>query len=189
MDSKITSPTEIRDLIKAWAAVSVAFGIALAGFSFSFGFLFAVAIAAITVGVGFLCHEMAHKFVAQRYGCVAEFRAFDMLLLLSVVTAFFGFIFAAPGAVMIAGHVTRKENGLISVVGPWTNLVIALVFLGLWQVLPGLGLVWGYGFQINTWLALFNMIPFWIFDGSKVFAWNPWVWGATVAVTVGLMWI
>lgn len=189
MNTKLTSRTEIRDLIKAWSAISVAFGIALAGFSFSLQFLLVVAIAAITVGVGFLCHEMAHKFVAQRYGCVAEFRAFDMLLVLSIVTAFFGFIFAAPGAVMISGHVTRKENGLISVVGPWTNLVIALGFLGLNVLIPPLGLVWGYGFQINTWLALFNMIPFWIFDGQKVFAWSPAVWGLTVAAALGLRWI
>ena len=25
-----------------------------------------------------------------------------------------------------------------------------------------------YGFIINTWLGLFNLIPFWMFDGKKI---------------------
>lgn len=187
--SKLTSKRELIDLVKAWVAISIAFAIVLTGLGFSVEFFTAVIIAAITVGVGFLFHEMAHKFVAQRYGCFAEFRAFDTMLLLAIVFSFFGFIFAAPGAVMISGQVTRRENGLISVVGPWTNLVLALLFLGLLTTFPAGSMVWAYGFQINTWLALFNMIPFWLLDGKKVWQWNKGVWGATVAAALLLMWL
>src|SRR3989338_8238395 len=117
-----TSKKELFDLAKAWVIISIIFAILLSGgFALNPKFLTAAAISAITVGIGFLFHELAHKIAAQRYGCFAEFRAYDTMLLLALVLSFFGFVFAAPGAVMIAGHVTKKENGIISVVGPWMN--------------------------------------------------------------------
>ena len=171
-----TSKTELVDLLKAWIAISIAFGIVIGGLRFDVGFFWSLLLAAVTVGVGFLFHEMAHKFVAQHYGCAAEFRSNDQMLLMAIVFSFLGFIFAAPGAVMIAGHITRKENGIISVAGPATNLVVAFVFLALIFLFPPLGLVWGYGFIINSWLAVFNMIPVWNLDGKKVWHWNKGVY-------------
>ena len=186
-----TSKIELVDLLKAWVAISLAFGIVIGGLSFDVRFLIVLAIAAITVGTGFLLHEMAHKLVAQRYGCFAEFRASDQMLLLAIVFSFFGFVFAAPGAVMIAGEITRRENGLISVAGVWTNIVIALGFLALGWLVPTtfVKLVAVYGFRINVWLGLFNMLPFWLFDGKKVFYWNKAVWFGTVAVGLALMFL
>lgn len=184
-----TSKVELVELAKAWIAISIAFGVAMGGFSLGADFLLRIALAAVTVGVGFLFHELAHKVVAQRYGCFAEFRAFDMMLILAVAFSFIGFIFAAPGAVMIAGQVTRRENGLISAAGPWMNIVLALVFFGLSFIFPALGIVWQYGFAVNSWLALFNMIPFFIFDGEKIFRWDVRIWGATTAVAAALVFL
>jgi Zn-dependent protease len=182
------SRAEFIDLSKAWIALSIAVAIVVHnGLSISVDFFIAVLIAAVTVGIGFLLHELAHKFVAQRYGCTAAFRADDRMLLFAIALSFVGLLFAAPGAVVISGTVTRRENGLISVAGPWTNIVLAIFFLGLQQSAPFLEIVWNFGFKVNIWLALFNMIPFWILDGKKVFDWDKIVWGATVAVGLGLM--
>jgi len=41
----------------------------------------------------------------------------------------FGFIIAAPGAVFIRGMITRERNGKISLAGPMTNIVLAILFL------------------------------------------------------------
>ena len=41
-----------------------------------------------------------------------------------------------------------------------------------------------YGFFINSWLALFNMIPVWNFDGAKVLKWDKKVYGIIVAVSL-----
>ena len=41
-----------------------------------------------------------------------------------------------------------------------------------------------YGLLINSWLALFNMIPFWNFDGKKIFIWNKTIWLSVVAVSI-----
>jgi len=184
-----TSKIEINDLLKAWGAISLAFAIVLGGFSLSINFLVVLFIAAVTVGTGFIIHELSHKIVAQHYGCFAEFRAFNSMLWLAVIMSFFGFVFAAPGAVMISGPVGVRRNGKISMAGPLANLVFALFFLGL-LLMPVTGLLKtlaGYGFLINTWLGLFNLLPFGNFDGKKILRWNKIVYGIMVAVAFVFM--
>jgi Zn-dependent protease len=173
-----TSKLEIIDLLKAWIAISIAFGIIL---RHSLGFTNAILVAAFSVGIGFLLHEMAHKFVAQHYHCFAEFRSFDQMLILAIAMSFFGFVFVAPGAVMIQGFVDYRKNGIISAAGPLTNIILAIVFLILlvFNIFPTIS---QYGFMINSWLALFNMIPVWNFDGKKILAWNKVVYFTLVAV-------
>ncbi len=179
-----TSRTEVIDITKAWLAISIAFTLASFGLKLSAAFFTTLVISAITAGIGFLFHELAHKLVAQKYNCMAEFRAFDMMLVLMVAVSFLGFIFAAPGAVMIAGRVTTRENGKISLAGPLMNYVLAAIFFALIFLAPMLKNIWNIGFQINAWLGLFNLIPFWIFDGKKIFDWNKAVWGAMVLIGI-----
>ncbi|MBL7055467.1 site-2 protease family protein [Candidatus Woesearchaeota archaeon] len=185
-----TSDTEIRDLTKAWIAISIAFGIVLRP-SIGLPFYQAFIISFITVGTGFLLHELGHKFVAQRYGCFAEFRSFDQMLFLAIIMSFFGFIFAAPGAVMISGPVGVIRNGKISVAGPIVNIILALVFLSMLFSFPTgiLKIVAFYGFFINSWLALFNMIPVWNLDGSKVLKWNKKVYGIVIGAAIFLLFL
>lgn len=175
-----TSKEEIIDLTKAWLAISIAFGIIL---SDTIGLANAIFVAAFSVGLGFLLHELAHKLVAQHYKCFAEFRSFDPMLLLAIGMSFLGFVFAAPGAVMIQGFVDYRKNGIISVAGPITNLVLATVFLGT-LALGIFPLVSQYGFIINSWLAVFNMIPVWNLDGKKVFVWNKLVYAIVLGIAI-----
>ena len=184
-----TSEIEIRDILKAWLAVSFAFAVVLVGFSSFIHFLYGILLSAITVGLGFLLHELGHKVVAQHYGCFAEFRAFDQMLILMLAMSFLGFVFAAPGAVMISGPVGTRRNGIISLAGPVVNLVLASIFLlnFLYIPLPLVQTICFYGFVINTWLALFNMIPFWMFDGAKIWKWSKVAWIVTVLIGATFM--
>ncbi|HIH14995.1 MAG: Conserved hypothetical membrane protein, peptidase family M50 [archaeon GW2011_AR17] len=187
------SKIEIRDLTKAWIAISVAFAIALAGGIIyvqpNFSFLTSILLAALTVGVGFLLHELGHKVIAQRYGCFAEFRADNMMLIIAIITSFFGFLFAAPGAVMIAGRVSTERNGKISIAGPLVNIVLAIIFLVLGIIIHQgfLGQLFAFGFFINTWLAIFNMLPLWILDGKKVWNWNKTIYIITLVFSIALL--
>jgi Zn-dependent protease len=183
-----TSQKELLDLAKAWLILGLAFAIVMHGFSFDIGLLIAFGIALLTIGVGFLFHELAHKFFAQKYGCFAEFRSFDKMLFLALIMSFFGFIFAAPGAVMIQGHLTRKQRGVVSAAGPAMNMAIALAFFAmLFTHVPYLQVIGHFGFIINSWLAAFNLIPFAMFDGRKIYTWSKPVYFAMVAIGVGLI--
>ena len=143
-------------------------------------FLNLIPITLVAVGLGFVLHELAHKFVAVRYGFFAEYRMWVEGLVLAIITASFGFLFAAPGAVYIHGdHISREENGKISLAGPLTNIALAVIFFLLKPSLsfsPFLSAIISLGFLINSFLALFNLIPFSIFDGAKIFRWNPLIW-------------
>jgi len=174
----VFSDTEIKELLKAWAAISVAFAIASDG-----GSLFdprTLSLSALTVGLGFLVHEMGHKFVAQRFGYPAEFRAFDTMLIVAILLSFTGFVFAMPGAVFIAGLPTNEENGKISVAGPGASLLLAVSFLLLSFLFDSSKsfLIISQGFQINAWWAFFNLLPIGNFDGPKIWRWNKGVYGA-----------
>jgi Zn-dependent protease len=155
----------------------------------------------LVIVTGFLGHELAHKFSAQHYGCWAEFKLWTVgaiMALLFAVISQGNFIFAAPGAVYIASRssyfgegIDRKANGVISLVGPMVNIAAAAIFGAALAGSSALGygdLVIGHTFhflrvgaQINIWLGAFNMIPFFILDGQKVFTWDRKIW-AVVAI-------
>ncbi|MAG38677.1 metalloprotease [Candidatus Woesearchaeota archaeon] len=181
-----TSKREIHDLLEAWIFISLAFGILLNGGNlFSLNIIKSVIFASFTVGSGFLLHELGHKIVAQRYGCFAEFRANIQMLVLALIMSFFGFLIAAPGAVMISGRVSRAQNGKISIAGPVMNIFLSLFFLIIFFLANSFGLdiiqeLASYGVWVNAFLAFFNMLPFFILDGKKVLIWSKKAYAAVI---------
>jgi Zn-dependent protease len=133
----------------------------------------------------FLTHEMAHKLVAQREGYWAEFRLTLIgaaLTLLSVVSTVFKII--APGAVVISGAADRRCIGKISIVGPTTNVALSIIFLGAALLIPSYRGLFLTGAAFNSSIALFNLIPYGIFDGLKVFMWNKKIWAFAFALSL-----
>lgn len=181
------SGKEIKEILKAWLAISLAFTIILASplvnkiYFDKLPIYFGISL--LTVGLGFFVHEMGHKIVAQRYRCHAEFKAENKMLLLALAMSLFGFVFAAPGAVHIKGYITRNQQGLVSLAGPLMNVFLALAFLpGLFIFDGMLGLLFSYGFIVNSWIGLFNLIPAGNFDGAKIYKWNRKVFYAMAGV-------
>jgi len=150
-----------------------------------------------TVGIGFVLHEMAHKFTAQRFGARAFYRSWPLGIFLMLLLPLIGspFIFAAPGATYIfAYRFSRKQNGITSIAGPVTNLSLAMLFLLLGffsaafgSLAPLLQTLTSYGFTINLWLGFFNMIPIFPLDGSKVLAWDWRIWLAFTGLLGALL--
>jgi len=152
---------ELTDIFLAYLVLTLAF-------SWVFGGINNIAetfmITSVAVGTGFIFHEMAHKFAAQRYGYFAEFRASTFGLLLTVVTAAMGFIFAAPGAVLIGRRASTespyayrpdahkykreddrywdvqdtrvKEELIISIAGIIVNMMMVLIFITVLFITP-----------------------------------------------------
>ena len=167
----------------------------------------------IAIGPAFLFHEIGHKLVAKKNGCWTEFRADPKGLQFGIAISFFlGFLFMAPGAVMVAGLVTRRQNGHIAVAGPLTNLALFLIGVPLWGLILGLtgafdalpangslfasaylvdgALVWQamlvnagvFWLSANLILGLFNMLPFGPLDGLKVKDWNEQAFFAVLLI-------
>tara|TARA_Y100000310_G_C20702563_1_gene831293 strand:- start:7954 stop:8571 length:618 start_codon:yes stop_codon:yes gene_type:complete len=183
---------ERNDLIISWLTVSFAFawvGLGIFSVNGFNAFISQLAIMLVAVGTGFILHELAHKYVAIHYGAKAEFRAWRQGLLLAIGLAIFtngSFVFAAPGAVYVFGKsITVKENGIISIAGPITNLLIVLGFgliLALTNPSEFLAQIIASAMFVNFFLAAFNMIPVFPLDGSKVFMWNKGAWVLTMMI-------
>jgi Zn-dependent protease len=181
---------ELKDLAAAWVALAVAFTFFLAPRRFlqlgpaDLNTLVALFVMSVfTVGAAFLLHELAHKVVAVHFGQVAAFRADYGMLGIAVVSGLAGFLFAAPGAVYHRGRITDRQNGLVAVAGPVTNLAIAAVFLPVFLLFEGgVADVAHLGVLINLFLAAFNMVPYGPLDGRTVLEWHPTPFGAVLAV-------
>ena len=187
---------ELRDLFVSAVLLALAFGIAFSG---GFRALFEPGrliimflLSLVVISAGFILHEMGHRFIARRFGCFAEYKMWTTGLVLAIMCSFFGFVFAAPGAVMIhpaadlEGRpvLTRQSLGIISIAGPAMNICLAIVFILLNSLYPFI--VFSLGARINTWLALFNLIPFGPFDGAKIMSWDKKIWLVAIITAIGL---
>ncbi len=176
---------EIRDLIISMVIITVLFAYIFSGRTLpSFSL---IVVTFIAVGLGFILHELAHKFVAMRYGFWAEYRLWVEGLIFAIITAALGFLFVAPGAVYIHGeYISREQNGKISASGPATNLILAGLFFLLLYYFPSGELVTTIGvlgFYVNSFLAMINLIPISMLDGAKIIRWNPIIWVVMAGIT------
>jgi len=199
---------EIVQIIISVLAISLAFTIVFAGHEGLLRYpkesLVFVLLSLVTIGSGFVLHEMSHKLTAVYYGAYAKFKMWTNGIIFMLVVSFMHILFAAPGAVYIySSRISRRENGIISIAGPMLNVVLAAFFLVLnifhpvnlyFSFLYGLHLpgivesgaidVWMFGAFINLILALFNMIPAFPLDGSKVLVWSRTAW---LCATFGIL--
>jgi len=188
---KFTS-SEVRDLIIAFFVISLCFAIVNGGRD-SNAILSILPIVMVGVGAGFILHELGHKFVSMKYGYWAEFKLWPQGLIFALVTSFFGFVFAAPGAVYTyADYMTDEINGKISIAGPVVNIILAIIFLAIaTAIYPSafysensalIFIICSVGYSINSFLAVFNLLPIGNLDGSKVLTWNFGIWIITIAI-------
>jgi Zn-dependent protease len=190
------SKIEIRDILLSSAILAFVFYYPGIGRFFTdvfsgniiIGFLFYFLI----LTSAFVPHELAHKFVAMKYGAIAKYQMWKAGLMWAAVIAFFTngmFTFAAPGAVVIYTtfrdslgtrqiRINEKQNAYISMAGPITNFVVAALMIPLLST----GSIFKSIFYVNAFIGLFNLIPIPPFDGSKIIKWNKNYYFVLVAI-------
>ena len=129
-----------------------------------------------------ILHELAHKFVALGYGFNATFHAAYAFLALGIILRLMGssFIFFVPGFVAIGCNgiarcvIPPLQSAIIAGAGPFMNLALfagAAIALKYKKKMKKRTRVILYLTKIiNLFLFVFNMLPFYIFDGYKVFS-------------------
>ena len=127
---------EILEFAVSVVWMGIAFGIAIAGGISAFKDLVSLRTtiieALVIVFFAFVFHELAHRVAARRYGFPAVYRVWIPGLILAMGAAMFGWLFAAPGGVVIQIPENTAENraklGKSALAGPVVNMVLAVVF-------------------------------------------------------------
>jgi Zn-dependent protease len=104
--------------------------------------------------------------------------------LITLISIFLPFKIISPGAVMLVGSGTRETVGKTAVSGPVTNIIISTFCIMIAAITTNLFLIVAF---INALLAVFNLIPFGILDGLKVFKWNKTIWAVAFAAAIVLI--
>jgi Zn-dependent protease len=134
--------------------------------------------------LSFFLHEIAHKISAQRLGLWAEFRLTIQGALITLLSMLLPFKIISPGAVMIAGPMTKESVGKTGLAGPLINIILSTVCTIIAVTTQSL-FFWIIAW-INAFIAFFNLIPFGVLDGLKVFWWNKMVWALAFSVSLPL---
>ncbi len=140
----------------------------------------AFVIIALALVLSLTVHEFAHAYTADRLGDptprrlgrvtlnpLAHLDPFGAILLLVA-----GFGFARPVPVNF-NNLGRWGMVAVAAAGPISNILIALVCILLLRVLPETNLgdtILGIVASINVVLAVFNLIPIPLLDGSRILA-------------------
>lgn len=173
------------------------------GFIFSYGYglnLITIGVTTLIVALSFIPHELGHRFLAIKYGAMARYQMWTTGLFLALILAIItggNFVFAAPGAVMIQPRydlygkirtLSSRQIALISAIGPGTNIIIAFIATVLVKfVIASPILVMAA--QINSLLAVFNLLPVPPLDGSKIAWYNVFMWLGLLIPAGILLWI
>ena len=187
------SRTELWQLGVAWAVLIMAFSMWLSrGGFYDWDPGWIIIGACVSSFTGFLLHELGHKVSANLLGHWSEFRYSVRGLIFTFLISSTGFLAAAPGAVVIAGNVSKDDEGIISICGPAVNITIGFISLGILSFFRDsfsdtAAEVLEFVILVNAILAAFNLIPVWVLDGKKILSWSPPIY-AVAWVLVIFLW-
>ncbi len=172
---------EIEELLLSAFIIAFLFTIKSFLYTDLLDFLILLAIFFIILAPAFILHEISHKIVAIRLGYIAFYSIYPSALLWSILlTLLFPgpTVFAATGAVNIIsldGFYRKRDIEKISAAGPITNIILSIIFYILYKIAVFSGnsfdlpsIILRYSSSLNIQLALFNLLPFYPLDGSKI---------------------
>ncbi len=178
------SVKEILDIVIMTVAVGYIFMDTLKQFrlsnSFQYGFDWrSFKLACLVTAPALILHELFHKFVALAVGLSAVFHASYFWLVFGVILKFLNspLLFFVPAYVSIGCDsincvISPISSAVVAFAGPFANLLlfgICFFWLKKKRISMKSRIVLHVSKQINLFLFVFNMLPFPLFDGWKVY--------------------
>ena len=153
---------------------------------------------AVLIAISVAIHEISHRNVARRYGCISRYVLDPLGLILTLLSTFSPYLkIIVPGYVLItcpsywglSGRSSRDVLVLATIAGPLSNIVLGIM-LRIASILLGSGF-FGIVFldisRLNGWLAFFNLLPVGPLDGARIFRSLPVTWALMFVAALGLM--
>lgn len=143
----------------------------------------------LIVALALLVHISAQRMLALRKGFQIEYQMWIYGLLAALVICFvsrgYVVLVIAGGIIMysLEGHrlgkwryqMSQKDLGMVSLIGPLANIVLAILFKLLLMISPNNALLTG-ALAINLWFAVFTVLPIPKLDGLNIFFMGRSTW-------------
>ncbi|MFB6088614.1 MAG: hypothetical protein ABEK36_02425 [Candidatus Aenigmatarchaeota archaeon] len=166
----------------------IGFLFSIVALDFSMNFFFSLPIYVFGAGLALVINACVSKKVAEKYGSIFLYKFWLPGVILSIVSAILSMgavVFAAPASKTVEPerikrwekgqmHLKNEEIGKISLVGPLSNFILAIVFWLLFEIF-GLHFLLTLG-VINLWVSVSHLIPYPPMDGARVMVWNDLIW-------------
>ncbi len=153
---------------------------------------------AVLIAISVAIHEISHRNIARRYGCISRYVLDPLGLILTLLSTFSPYLkIIVPGYVLITcpsywglgGRGSKDVLILATIAGPLSNIVLGIIFR-ITAILVGaefFKIVFLDVSRLNGWLAFFNLLPVGPLDGARIFRALPVTWALMFVASLGIM--
>jgi hypothetical protein len=186
-----TTNYEILDFIIGLAIIALAWAIPSILFS-QFQWIFTPFLMLIVM-LSYVLFILPQKLIARRFGCKSRYVLSKIGMLLTVITAISPLRFLSPGMLIVPeiNFLSKKQQGIISFIGPLINLILGLVYLSLGAyfrvtaILDISKLMLNGSFFISQ-ISFLGLLPLGLSRGRKIYSWNKIIYFSMLIVAIGL---
>lgn len=133
----------------------------------------------LVAGVAVILHDLAHRYVAWRYGVTTEYKFWFLGTIIMFITAiFFHVVYSSPSRLAINDpeKLTVKQQAIVYGSGPVVSLIVFVAFLALVPFGGFAATVGLLGATMNLLTAVYALMPLEPMDGRKIYKWNKGIW-------------
>jgi hypothetical protein len=148
------------------------------------GYLMLIVMATYTILI------IPQKLMANRFNCKSRYVLSKIGMVLSLITSISPIKILSPGVLVVPNinYIDKKQQGLISFIGPAINLVLGLAFLFLGAFLQNndiARLMLNGSFVVSN-LVILGLLPFGLSRGRKIYSWSKAVYFTMLIIAIGL---
>jgi len=144
-----------------------------------------------------LIHVLAQKLVAIHRGYTVQYKLWEIGLVAAILVVFLSngmWYVAIPGTITVAlikrfrlgkrwQGALKKDEAHIAFAGPFANIFLAIIFQGILNA-GFVNLLIEKVVLVNTWMAVFSILPIPFLDGFKIF-YHSRTWGLFSVLFIG----